>query len=91
MSAFEQLLLLAVVISTLVSIVLLLLPASYDRKKHSRREDGDRGIRVQILVLGDIGRSPRMQYHALSVAKHGGYVDLIGYHGGDQPYLMVDP
>lgn len=36
---------------------------------------------AQILVLGDIGRSPRMQYHALSVAKHGGSVQVIGYHG----------
>ncbi|KAH7353473.1 family 33 glycosyltransferase [Plectosphaerella cucumerina] len=34
----------------------------------------------QILVLGDIGRSPRMQYHALSIAKHGGHVDIIGYN-----------
>ncbi|PFH57308.1 hypothetical protein XA68_15240 [Ophiocordyceps unilateralis] len=34
---------------------------------------------VQILVLGDIGRSPRMQYHALSVAKHGYNVDLVAY------------
>lgn len=39
--------------------------------------------RVQILVLGDIGRSPRMQYHALSIAKHGGQVDLIGYVESD--------
>ncbi len=35
--------------------------------------------RFQVVVLGDIGRSPRMQYHALSLAKHGGMVDLIGY------------
>ncbi|KAF2857951.1 glycosyltransferase family 33 protein [Piedraia hortae CBS 480.64] len=34
---------------------------------------------VQVVVLGDIGRSPRMQYHALSIARHGGRVDLIGY------------
>lgn len=34
---------------------------------------------VQVLVLGDIGRSPRMQYHALSIASHGGRIDLIGY------------
>ncbi|KAL6898276.1 glycosyltransferase family 33 protein [Trichoderma evansii] len=34
---------------------------------------------VQILVVGDIGRSPRMQYHALSVAKHGKQVDIVGY------------
>lgn len=36
---------------------------------------------IQILVVGDIGRSPRMQYHGLSVAKHGRYVDLVGYKG----------
>lgn len=36
---------------------------------------------VQIVVLGDIGRSPRMQYHALSIAKHGGNVSIIGYPG----------
>lgn len=39
------------------------------------------GKTVQVLVLGDIGRSPRMQYHALSIAKHGGRVYLIGYQG----------
>lgn len=32
-----------------------------------------------VVVLGDIGRSPRMQYHALSIAAHGGLVNLIGY------------
>ncbi|KAH7356319.1 beta-1,4-mannosyltransferase-like protein [Pyrenochaeta sp. MPI-SDFR-AT-0127] len=37
------------------------------------------GRTVQVVVLGDIGRSPRMQYHALSIAKHGGRVFLIGY------------
>ncbi|KAJ2809840.1 mannosyltransferase, partial [Coemansia sp. 'formosensis'] len=29
----------------------------------------------------DIGRSPRMQYHALSLAKAGHSVDLVGYSG----------
>ncbi|KAJ2391863.1 mannosyltransferase, partial [Coemansia sp. RSA 2603] len=37
--------------------------------------------RVAILVLGDIGRSPRMQYHAISLARAGWHVDLIGYNG----------
>jgi beta-1,4-mannosyltransferase len=36
---------------------------------------------IQILVVGDVGRSPRMQYHALSVAKHGRNVDIVGYKG----------
>jgi beta-1,4-mannosyltransferase len=39
------------------------------------------GKSVQVVVLGDIGRSPRMQYHALSIAQHGGKVILIGYQG----------
>jgi hypothetical protein len=34
-----------------------------------------------VLVLGDIGRSPRMQYHAISFAKEGFTVDIIGYPG----------
>ncbi|KAF4126829.1 beta-1,4-mannosyltransferase [Geosmithia morbida] len=29
---------------------------------------------IQILVVGDIGRSPRMQYHGISLAKHGRYL-----------------
>ena len=37
--------------------------------------------RICILVLGDIGRSPRMQYHALSCAKAGYHVDLVGFGG----------
>lgn len=36
---------------------------------------------IQILVLGDIGRSPRMQYHAISAAKHGRKVDIVGFKG----------
>lgn len=39
------------------------------------------GRTTHVVVLGDIGRSPRMQYHALSIAKHGGKVYLIGYQG----------
>ncbi|MCJ1330265.1 mannosyltransferase [Thelotrema lepadinum] len=35
--------------------------------------------RTQILVLGDIGRSPRMQNHALSLAKLNIAVDLVGF------------
>ncbi|WVQ85948.1 hypothetical protein IAT38_008116 [Cryptococcus sp. DSM 104549] len=32
-----------------------------------------------VLVLGDIGRSPRMMYHAESLAKHGWKTFLVGY------------
>lgn len=42
----------------------------------------DRSLRsVAILVLGDIGRSPRMMYHAQSFAELGFMTDLIGYGG----------
>lgn len=41
--------------------------------------------RYQVLVLGDLGRSPRMQYHALSIVKSGAKVDLVGYKGTDVP------
>lgn len=37
--------------------------------------------RICVLVLGDIGRSPRMQYHALSCAKAGFQVDMVGFGG----------
>ncbi|KAG2370324.1 glycosyltransferase family 33 protein [Suillus spraguei] len=36
---------------------------------------------VAILVLGDVGRSPRMMYHAESFAKLGFDTYLIGYKG----------
>ena len=37
--------------------------------------------RVCVVVIGDIGRSPRMQYHALSFSRHGYQVDLVGFLG----------
>lgn len=36
---------------------------------------------VVVLVMGDVGRSPRMQYHAMSLASHGVRVTLVGYSG----------
>uniref|UniRef100_A0A182Q400 SET domain-containing protein n=1 Tax=Anopheles farauti TaxID=69004 RepID=A0A182Q400_9DIPT len=32
-----------------------------------------------VIVLGDIGRSPRMQYHVKSLSENGFSVDFIGY------------
>lgn len=53
----------------------ILIPTRY---QPSQKAEDDH---VQILVVGDVGRSPRMQYHALSVAKHGRNVDIVGYKG----------
>lgn len=78
----ELLLTVAVLASTAFTLLLVLLPSRY--VKHSPSQElGETGatISVQVLVLGDIGRSPRMQYHAMSIAKHGGRVDVIGYQG----------
>ncbi|KAF2012276.1 glycosyltransferase family 33 protein [Aaosphaeria arxii CBS 175.79] len=50
------------------------------------------GKTFQIVVLGDIGRSPRMQYHAISIAKHGGKVFLIGYNESEiHPDILSNP
>lgn len=40
--------------------------------------------RVCVVVLGDLGRSPRMEYHSLSLAESGYTVDIVAY-GGSQP------
>ncbi|KAJ3318198.1 hypothetical protein HDU76_000899 [Blyttiomyces sp. JEL0837] len=37
--------------------------------------------RALVIVLGDVGRSPRMQYHTRSLADLGFQVDLVGYSG----------
>lgn len=37
--------------------------------------------RTHVVVLGDIGRSPRMQNHALALARRSAAVNLIGYTG----------
>jgi len=38
-------------------------------------------MRVAIVVLGDLGRSPRMCNHAIAAAQRGADVDLVGYRG----------
>jgi beta-1,4-mannosyltransferase len=35
--------------------------------------------RVAVVVFGDLGRSPRMLYHALALAEAGARVELVGY------------
>ncbi|KAI0399523.1 glycosyltransferase family 33 protein [Xylaria palmicola] len=69
--------------------VIALLPSQY---KNTSKKGSNAAVSVQILVLGDIGRSPRMQYHALSIARHGGTVHLIGYdESPPHPDLLTSP
>ncbi|XP_060028409.1 chitobiosyldiphosphodolichol beta-mannosyltransferase isoform X2 [Erinaceus europaeus] len=60
----------------LLLLLLLLLGAEAAWKRRSR---GRAAPHVAVVVLGDVGRSPRMQYHALSLASHGFFVTLLGY------------
>lgn len=82
-----------VVASTVFTVLIVTLRPQYDPYKDrpepstSNDKDGEATARwkpgrtVHVVVLGDIGRSPRMQYHAISIAKHGGRVFLFGYAG----------
>ena len=49
-------------------------------------------MRTAVIVLGDLGRSPRMQYHAASLAAAGADVDLIGLEGAPPvPAVSTNP
>jgi beta-1,4-mannosyltransferase len=94
---FELVLFFVFLTIAVLSIILLTLPPQYDPykdrvpkyvdengkelKQDEKEVKCKPGRTVQVVVLGDIGRSPRMQYHAISIAKHGGRVYLIGYKG----------
>jgi len=41
------------------------------------------GCRACVVVLGDIGRSPRMQFHALSLLAAGAELSVVAYAGED--------
>ena len=63
---------LLVSLATVIVLAFLLKPSKCSRSH-------DSVLSVQVIVLGDVGRSPRMQYHAMSLAKHGCNVQLVGY------------
>jgi beta-1,4-mannosyltransferase len=49
-------------------------------------------MRTAVIVIGDLGRSPRMQYHAASLADAGSDVDLIGLDGAEViPAVAANP
>jgi hypothetical protein len=64
--------LLAIVLA--IVLVLLSLPLCFFTRKPALRT-------VAILVLGDVGRSPRMMYHTQCFADAGFETVLIGYQG----------
>jgi beta-1,4-mannosyltransferase len=46
-------------------------------------------MRAAVVVVGDLGRSPRMQYHAHALATSGADVDVIGYEGVALPQFLA--
>ncbi|KAJ5567824.1 hypothetical protein N7535_007130 [Penicillium sp. DV-2018c] len=83
----ETVISIAFCLSSALTALILLLPSQYvpeqaDSQRSSKGSEQHK-TSVQILVLGDIGRSPRMQYHALSIARNGGKVVIIGYNESD--------
>jgi beta-1,4-mannosyltransferase len=47
-------------------------------------------MRTTVVVLGDLGRSPRMQYHAARLAARGEDVDLVGLAGTRVGQALTD-
>jgi len=64
------------IVLTLSALLVIVVVNVFDRVRRRPRLRS-----VAILVLGDIGRSPRMMYHAESFAKLGFRTYLIGYKG----------
>jgi len=74
------------IVALLINIAVFLAGVIYyaikTRGKRSQQPDTTEDKpNVLLLVLGDIGRSPRMQYHALSLAENNYHVDFVGYKG----------
>lgn len=57
----------------IVASVLILASIKWHEEKNDKL--------VQVVVLGDVGRSPRMQYHCLSLVELNYTVDVLGYGG----------
>lgn len=51
-------------------------------------EEVENRERVTVVVLGDLGHSPRMNYHALSLSEEGFEVNLVGF-AGSKPQVEV--
>lgn len=75
---------LGILVLLLFYLVMFMLPddayGEEDVKTFSEEKIKSR-YRTHVVVLGDIGRSPRMQNHALALARRSAAVNLIGYTG----------
>ena len=53
--------------------------------------DTTKPLHLAVIVMGDAGRSPRMQYHAQSLLQEGATVSLIGYQGEQLIPALLEP
>ncbi|KTW30457.1 chitobiosyldiphosphodolichol beta-1,4 mannosyltransferase [Pneumocystis jirovecii RU7] len=76
----------------IISVCIFFAGFKFQQRQKSRFNDKKRKSKrsVCLVVLGDIGRSPRMQYHALSLAQHGFEVDLVGYRANSGSFVFPD-
>ncbi|GAA5856876.1 hypothetical protein JCM8547_008441 [Rhodosporidiobolus lusitaniae] len=58
--------------------------------RHSRRASSSSFKSVALVVLGDIGRSPRMLYHAQSFAANGYRTQIVAYRGSAPPKQLAE-
>jgi beta-1,4-mannosyltransferase len=72
----------SMILLILGTVLAIMLPLLVLFQRHvSKRAINVDNKSVAVLVLGDLGRSPRMMYHAQSLSKSGFNVLLIGFAG----------
>ena len=64
----------------LITLTLVLLTVYYISRTYGKRDRASLRY-AAVMVLGDIGRSPRMMYHAESFARNGFQTYIIGNRG----------
>ncbi|KAG7819810.1 hypothetical protein KL928_002484 [Ogataea angusta] len=64
--------------------------ATYLWRVRQKRLAGPSGNDVVVIVLGDLGHSPRMAYHVRSLVKSGRFVHLCGYLESTLPDFLYD-
>lgn len=70
---------LSLIFAVVFILLVILLSLTILASLRWRSETGEG--QIQVVVLGDVGRSPRMQYHCLSLVQLDYKVELVGYGG----------
>lgn len=72
-----------------VSLLVLGVTAAALRWLQRLRTRRSSGKSIAVVVLGDLGRSPRMLYHAESLAARDWSVSLVGYEGAQLQRVLM--